>query len=132
MDLIIGGYSQGKRQYLLQSRRLAPGDILDGASCPLPPTGPVRALDRLHLLVRRCLEAGLDPQAVLEGILGQNPGVVILCDEVGGGLVPIDPAERAWREEVGRLCCRLAQRARRVERVFCGLPTLLKGDAPCS
>ena len=57
-----------------------------------------------------------------------NPGVVILCDEVGCGVVPVDPAERAWREETGRLCCELAQKADRVERIFCGLSMVLKGE----
>ena len=34
------------------------------------------------------------------------------------------------REAVGRLCCRLAERAERVERIFCGLPMVLKGEGP--
>ena len=38
--------------------------------------------------------------------------------------------ERARREAVGRLCCRLAERAERVERIFCGLPMVLKGEGP--
>ena len=36
-------------------------------------------------------------------------------------------AERAAREAAGRLNCLLAKRADRVIRVFCGLPTVLKG-----
>ena len=31
---------------------------------------------------------------------------------------------------LGRLCCRLAERAERVERIFCGLPMVLKGEGP--
>ena len=49
-----------------------------------------------------------------------------LATEVGGGVVPIDPSERAAREAAGRLSCLLAQRAERVVRVFCGLPMVLK------
>lgn len=54
---------------------------------------------------------------------------VVIATEVGGGVVPIDPAERAAREAAGRLSCLLARRAERVVRVFCGLPVVLKGDA---
>ena len=43
-------------------------------------------------------------------------------------MVPIDPGERSWREAVGRLCCVLARRADRVERIFCGLSMVLKGE----
>ncbi len=51
---------------------------------------------------------------------------VVIATEVGGGVVPVDPAERAAREAAGRLSVLLAQRAQRVVRVFCGLPMELK------
>lgn len=51
---------------------------------------------------------------------------VVIATEVGGGVVPVDAAERAAREAAGRLSCLLAQRAQRVVRVFCGLPMVLK------
>ena len=56
--------------------------------------------------------------------------MILICDEVGCGVVPVEPAQRARREAVGRLCCRLAERAERVERIFCGLPMVLKGEGP--
>ena len=52
----------------------------------------------------------------------------VLFTEMGSGIVPIDPQERLWREQAGRLSCLLAQRADRVVRIFCGLPTVLKGE----
>ena len=51
---------------------------------------------------------------------------VVIATEVGGGVVPVDAAERAAREAAGRLSCLLARRAERVIRVFCGLPMVLK------
>jgi len=44
--------------------------------------------------------------------------------------VPIDPAARAAREAAGRLACLLAARADCVVQMFCGLPTILKGELP--
>lgn len=55
---------------------------------------------------------------------------VVTATEVGGGVVPIDPAERAAREAAGRLACLLAARADCVVQMFCGLPTILKGELP--
>ena len=55
---------------------------------------------------------------------------VVIATEVGGGVVPTDPAERAAREAAGRLNCLLAQRAETVARVFCGIPMVLKGELP--
>lgn len=53
---------------------------------------------------------------------------VVIATEIGGGVVPVDPAQRQAREAAGRLSCLLAQRAQRVIRVVCGLPQALKGE----
>lgn len=55
---------------------------------------------------------------------------VVTSAEVGGGVVPLDPRERAARERAGRLACLLAARADAVVRVFCGIPTVIKGELP--
>ena len=39
-------------------------------------------------------------------------------------------AECAAREAAGRLACLLAERADCVVQMFCGLPTVLKGELP--
>ena len=55
---------------------------------------------------------------------------VVVSVEVGGGVVPADPAQRAERERAGRLACLLAERADTVVRLCCGLPEVLKGELP--
>ena len=55
---------------------------------------------------------------------------IVLATEVGGGVVPIDPAQRAAREAAGRLACLLAARADCVVQMFCGIPSVLKGELP--
>ena len=62
----------------------------------------------------------------------QQPDVVILCDEVGSGVVPLAEEDRTWRERVGRTCCALAERASCVVRIWCGIPMVLKGETPWS
>lgn len=55
---------------------------------------------------------------------------ILIATEVGGGVVPMDANERADREAAGRLACLLAARADRVVQMFCGIPTVLKGELP--
>ena len=55
---------------------------------------------------------------------------VVIATEVGGGLIPVTPEDRAKREAAGRLACLLAERADTVIRVCCGLPQLMKGEWP--
>ena len=78
---------------------------------------------------REVLNPGkLAPEALvaLTDELARSP--VVIATEVGGGVVPIDPEERARREAAGRLACLLAERADAVIRVFCGIPRALKGE----
>ena len=46
--------------------------------------------------------------------------------EVGAGVIPLDAAEREWREKAGRLACLLAARADIVVRMVCGVPIRVK------
>lgn len=89
---------------------------------------PIRALNHFHLLVRRWMDAGEDAAARTEDLLRVNPGMVILTDEIGSGIIPMDGFEREYREVHGRICCRLAQEADAVIRVVCGIGTWIKGE----
>lgn len=126
MRLIIGGAHQGKLDWYLRTSGRSMQQVADGETLPLEllPDRPV--LNHLHRWVYRMVQQGKDVQAAMERYLQRFPDAIILCDEVGCGVVPIDPVERQWREETGRLCCLLAQRAQRVERIFCGIAMTLK------
>lgn len=122
LDLIIGGAAQGKLAYALTYYGLIGADVSDGV------LGGGRILYRFHLAVRGMLERGEDAQALVEAYFDAHPNCVVICDEVGCGLVPVDPFERQYRDAVGRLCCAAAERSARVVRIFCGLPVVLKDE----
>lgn len=126
MRLVIGGAHQGKLQWVLDQTREAV--VLDGASCPIDSGQKADILNRLHLLVRRLLEQGEEPWRFVEELLCKNPGIIIICDELGCGIVPLQAFDRRWREETGRICCALARRAKRVDRVFCGIGSPIKEE----
>ncbi len=78
--------------------------------------------------------AGLDPAAALTRVnelarllprLGAD--LVVVSNEVGGGVVPADELSRAWRDLAGRANQILAAAATRVTLVVAGLPLDLKG-----
>ena len=122
MRLMIGGAGQGKLAWTLAELGLTAQDAADSFEA----AGEKPVFNGLHLAVRRAMDAGLDPAAEMEHVLAKNPDVAVICDEIGCGVVPLDPANRDWREATGRLLCALAQRADRVERIFCGLSMKLK------
>lgn len=67
-----------------------------------------------------------DREALTERLFKACPGRVLVTDEIGLGIVPLDPFEREYREETGRICCLLAARSEQVWRVACGLGQRLK------
>lgn len=126
MRLILGGAHQNKLAYVLAVENITLQQVVRGEKCALEDVKNSKILYGFHLLVRRILQQGGDPAAFLEELLRDNPEIIIITDETGCGIVPIDAFEREWREVTGRLCCILAQRASRVERVFCGIATVIK------
>lgn len=137
--LIIGAAFQGKLAYAGQQYRQLSGcdefAVSDGAATDLEDSLSSPLIDHLHEMLRRLPADEADFQAAvtdwldkLAYKLAQYPGQlqIIILDEIGGGLIPMDAGDRLWRERCGRLGCRLAELAGRVDRIWCGLPVVLK------
>ena len=124
MQLFIGGAFQGKREFMKQLTGAAETEIAEAAS--VSDTKEYRALDRYHLRIRKQLEQGQDPVRELEQLLQEQPEIILLCDEVGMGIVPMDKKDREYREAVGRTMCVAAQKAEKVYRVICGIGEKIK------
>lgn len=124
MKLITGGAYQGKLEY---AKKIYPGaEWTDGAECPLQAVTECGAMYNFQTFVRRWLKAGMTKEGLIREILEKNMQMIIVCDEIGCGLVPVDAFEREYREAVGRICSVLAGEAERVDRVVCGIGTRIK------
>ena len=123
MHVILGGRFQGKRAYAerLYSHFPAVSDLEDSNS--LAPGLVVN----VHLGIRRLLTEGADVSSFFTENLQVLRQCVILCTEIGGGIVPVDAFARKWRDETGRVYQYLAAEAEIVDRVFAGLVLRLKG-----
>lgn len=126
MIFVTGGCFQGKQQWVLQNCQVQPFRVADGAVCSMEAIKSAGVLDHFHLLVRRWMQAGKIPADETEKILSDNPDIVIITDEIGNGIVPLDVKEREWREVHGRICCQLAGRADAVFRVIAGIGQKIK------
>ena len=111
MIFYIGGRAQGKRE-------------LAGSRYPNAPIW-----DNLQEDIRAGLRQGICTEEILREIMervDREPEIVIVCDEIGNGIVPIEKEERLYREETGRIQIALAKRAEKVFRVTCGLEQQIK------
>ena len=85
-------------------------------------------INHYHALIRRLSAAQADPAAWTERYCDAHPDGIILLNETGCGIIPLDPAERRLRELTGICGCIIAARAETVIRVTCGIPAALRGD----
>lgn len=52
---------------------------------------------------------------------------IIICDEISSGIVPLKKEDRIWREDTGKCLQYLSKESSYIYRVFCGIPTIIKG-----
>lgn len=155
MELYIGGYAQGKLNYVLkrqQEKKLActildcgetdggirlaqllswqEGQCLPEEKHSIEAGGfteeSIFLLNHLHLWVKEQLSQGTNPTEKILEFCARYPDCILISDEVGNGIVPLEKSERIYREETGRILILLAQKAERVERIICGLGQRLK------
>lgn len=62
----------------------------------------------------------------MQSFLHRNDNCIIISDEIGNGIVPVEAFEREYRERTGRILIQLAQKAEEVERVICGIGQKIK------
>lgn len=118
MVLIVGGEGSGKRSFA-ETLGYTPDEMADARLDARP------VVYHVEKMVFEDIE---NAQALLEPLCEKD---VVICCEVGSGVIPAEYAQRRGREAVGRLCVRLAQHACCVVRMVCGIPTVLKGELPC-
>lgn len=153
MELYIGGFAQGKLEYVQNKKAeeaISIAMVIDCAQLDYQKTlqsidnkiknenadvnnianvNDIVIINHLHMWVKDLLREGMEESEVQSTILSwvaTHPNTILICDELGNGIVPLEKMERIWREQTGRLMIELAKQAERVERILCGLGQRLK------
>lgn len=92
--------------------------------------GRTALVDCLTLWLANLMAAGREPEAetarLIAALREARAPAILVSNEIGLGLVPMEPLSRRFRDEQGRLNQRIAAAADRVEFVAAGLPLRLK------
>ena len=124
MEMVIGGACQGKSAWAERnypSVTWQKGEELDESGL-----FAAEGVIGFHKFIRKELQQGRDVSGLADRLVEKNPGIILVTDEVGYGVVPMDAFERAYREAVGRVCTSLAAHSSRVTRVVCGIGTVIR------
>ena len=126
MIFIIGGACQGKKRYAEQRFGISPSGWTSGETCSCDDVLSATALCDLQSLLRHLLDEGSDVLTIAQEWIDKNPDLILTCDEVGCGIVPLAKQERIYRDTVGQVCCLLADASTEVHRVHCGIGQRIK------
>ena len=154
MEVYFGGAFQGKLEYVLEKKGCL--KVADGAGCSLKDIKEAQVLNHLHLYIKRLIHKEgaaynttvddtitadttaddtitadttaktMSAAEIINDIYEANPDIILICDEVGGGIVPLKKEDRIYWEAVGRALCCAVKKSDRVERVMCGIGQCLK------
>ncbi len=139
MELYIGGYAQGKTEYVLREKKLSSDDVFDGAAFSwevclekiADAVGEKQIFAHFETWVRHGIawekrSGKAAVEELVKEVFAARPDLIVISDEVGNGIVPLEPFEREYRERLGRILCCLARQAKRMERILCGVGQRLK------
>ena len=132
MKLYVGGAFQGKKAYVdNEYSEIKTLKWFDGKDCvekgsDYRTIADFDAVCNYHEVIRKELLDGVSPEDELDLLLKDNPELIIVCDEVGCGVIPISKEDRMYREAVGRCMCIAASKADKVTRIICGIGQVIK------
>lgn len=122
MIMIIGGAYQGKEGF---AKEHFPNlRWVDGKTCVPCDLSEAEGMVNFHEYIKRRMKAGEELEDLADEI--SSALQVVVTDELGYGIVPMDAFDRAYREQTGRICTKLAAKAEKVYRVICGIGTVIK------
>lgn len=124
MKMIIGGAYQGKLDYA--KKKYPEISWTDGDTCSEQEIFHCEGICNFHKYIERSILDGRDVSWLPEKLILRNPDIIIVTDEIGYGIVPVDKHLREYREMTGRICTELASYANEVYRVMCGIGTRIK------
>lgn len=111
------------------------GDLFETIEEPVEVPSTLRRLSSYDVVLIDCMTTWLgnlmyykrDLSAMKDELLTSVSGnEIIVTNEVGMGIIPLEASTRAYVEDLGRLNAALAQRAERVIFMVAGLPLVLK------
>ncbi len=110
--MLTGGKAQGKTDF---AQRHFPG---------------AKLLDDYQLRVQQQLLAGQDPveeaEKTMTALRRESGSAVIVIEEMGCGIVPLEREARVYRECNGRVACCIAAEADGVYRIIAGIGERIK------
>ncbi|WP_078413034.1 bifunctional adenosylcobinamide kinase/adenosylcobinamide-phosphate guanylyltransferase [Priestia abyssalis] len=139
MHFVFGGAFNGKRKWVKDTYK-EQGVIWISAyeQAEIPKSveaGRVTVFEGVEVWVRELIVKGFtvkEASAFLEQAISrwdkQCDRLVLIGTEIGKGIVPMEEEDRMWRDACGYVYQLIVKKADRVDQIWYGIPTRLKGE----
>lgn len=124
MILVFGGAYNGKLEYAREKYNIKDEEIFFCNGKEIDYSKKV--ICGLHKFTYEVGKNGGNPLDILKENIAELENKIIICDEISSGIVPLEKANRIWREDTGRCLQYLTKNSCKVVRIFCGLQTVLR------
>ena len=125
MILIFGGAYNGKLDFVKEQFNVSEDDIFycDGNEIDFSK----KVICGLHKFTYNNILKDINSLQYIKENISLFKDKIIISDEISSGIVPLKKEDRMWREETGRCLQYLSKESSCVYRIFCGIPTIIKG-----
>lgn len=120
MKLYIGGLGHGQDVVAFKETGIEPVAVDAKGACS------AKAILNFEEVIREIVKEGKMGADYANELYEANPDVIVVCNEIGYGIHPLDREERLWREQTGRALCVIAEHSDSVTRVSCGIGQRIK------
>lgn len=125
MVLVFGGAYNGKRDFVKEKFNVTEDDIFYCGVNEIDFSKKV--ICGLHKFTYNNILKDISSLQYIKENINLFKDKIIISDEISSGIVPLKKEDRIWREETGKCLQYLSKESSCVYRVFCGIPTIIKG-----
>lgn len=126
MELYFGGAYNGKLKLVKEKFNIDNNDVFFCTSGEIDFSKKV--ICGIHEFIYNEVISNGDALKFFEDNIQSFKNKIIICDDLSSGIVPLKKEDRKWREETGRVLQFLTKESKKVTRVFCGIPMVLKDE----
>lgn len=124
MIFITGGAYEGKKKYARERFGFSDADFADASAASEEQLLKAVCIENFHEYVKRITDN--NPEEFTQRLILENSSAVIIMNETGSGIIPLEKTERILREQTGRCGCLIAGASEEVIRVCCGIGVKIK------
>ena len=105
MELYIGAAGQNKLENIILKHDLMNYKVADGANCSENEFVEAQVVNHLHLYIKKHFKVlkTWEGQERFFAALSEKEDKILIGDEIGCGIIPLDAGEREYRELYGMM-----------------------------